>query len=274
MVDSSRPIGEGYMGEVIDNGEDHRKHIVVGIPMTGLVRSEWMVARYGQVLPTNWSMTQVMHWMGQISPLRFSVADARNLIASRAVEAKADWVFFIDHDVIMPPGTLLKMNQYMYSMEAPVVSGLYFTKCRPSEPLIYADRADSFARGWNMGDKVWAWACGLGCTIVHVSLLKVLYDRSESYHLRPSIPPVRMIFRSPAEQRYNIDTMMVDAVVGTEDIEFYDELQTTGVFEEAGWPEIQKKKRPVLVDTSIFCKHIDNAGKQYPLDGEEKAFMP
>ena len=28
--------------------------IVIGIPMTGTIRSEWALARYGQVIPCNW----------------------------------------------------------------------------------------------------------------------------------------------------------------------------------------------------------------------------
>ncbi len=45
------------------------------------------------------------------------------------------------------------------------------------------------------------------------------------------------------------------------------------VFKKAGWPEFQKKKFPFLVDTKIFCRHIDWNGVQYPAHGEIGQFL-
>jgi hypothetical protein len=37
------------------------------------------------------------------------------------------------------------------------------------------------------------------------------------------------------------------------------------ILEKTGWKKVAKRKYPVLVDTGIFCRHIDvNTGKQYP----------
>ena len=56
---------------------------------------------------------------------------------------------------------------------------------------------------------------------------------------------------------------------GTEDIFFYKRLKNERVYERAGWPEIQKKRYPVLCDTNMFCRHITMDGVQYPAAGEE-----
>ena len=55
------------------------KRILVGIPMTGLLRAEWVMARYSQVIPCNWSQVEAVRWLDQNSPIDFSVADARNI---------------------------------------------------------------------------------------------------------------------------------------------------------------------------------------------------
>ena len=45
-----------------------------------------------------------------------------------------------------------------------------------------------------------------------------------------------------------------------------------GFFKKSGWGEFQKKKYPLLCDTTIFCQHIDTNGKRYPSNGEEQEF--
>jgi hypothetical protein len=59
---------------------------------------------------------------------------------------------------------------------------------------------------------------------------------------------------------------------GTEDIYFFDKVIKKGYLEKAGWKKIAKKKYPYLCDTSVFARHIDMNGKQYPANGEEKQY--
>ena len=44
--------------------------ILIGTPMTGLVRSEWVQARFGQIIPTNWSHIEIIQWMASRIPLQ------------------------------------------------------------------------------------------------------------------------------------------------------------------------------------------------------------
>ena len=145
---------EGYTGELIPNRKPTKNRIMVGIPMTGMLRSEWVLARYGQTIPCNWSTVDVIHWLDQTSPLRFQVADARNMVASRMVEEGFEWLFFIDHDTILPPQTLLTINERILKEEIPMWCGLYFTKSVPSEPLIYRGRGTGYYNKWKLGDLV------------------------------------------------------------------------------------------------------------------------
>ncbi len=139
-------VQHGFLpySEVFEKTEAAQTRIMIGIPMTGLVRSEWMLARYGQVIPCNWSQVDCLQFLDQWSPVGFLVAGARNIIASACVEQGFEWLFFIDHDTIIPPNTILKWNDRMLKKDVPVYSGLYFTKSLPSEPLVYRGRGTSY----------------------------------------------------------------------------------------------------------------------------------
>lgn len=268
---TKHPLKKGYIGKMIDNGRDPRNRIMIGIPMTGMLRSEWVLARYGQVIPCNWSTNDYIAWLDQYSPLRFSVADARNLIVEMAVQGDHEWLFFIDHDTILPPTTLLKINEYMLAGEPPVVGGLYFTKSIPSEPLVYRGNGTSHYRSWHLGDKVWVTGMGMGCTLIHVSLLRAVWEDSEPYQLRGT--QARRVFESPATQWYDPEKGGWHSSSGTEDLFFLNRVIEGDYLRKAGWAKYAKKKYPFLVDTSIFCTHIDWSGMQYPARGEQNAFL-
>lgn len=260
-----------YIGSLFKSDKEPQVRIMVGVPMTGLVRSEWVMARYGQVIPCNWSQVDCIQWLDQYSPLRFAVADARNIIASRAVEEDVEWLFFIDHDVILPPVTLLRLNEYMLKGDIPIVAGLYFTRSVPSEPLIYRGRGNSYFQDWKFGDKVWVDGHGMGCTLIHVSILKALYEESERYFCGPTA--VRRIYESPAKQWFNPETMGWQSSTGTEDLFFLSRIMENKIFEKAGWPEYEGRDFPFLVDTTLYCRHIDFNGVQYPSRGEDHLFL-
>ena len=259
------------MGKLIDAGKSPTYRLLVGIPMTGLLRSEWVIARYGQTLPANWSHHEAVMWLDQYSPLRFSVADARNLTVGQAVTGGFEWLLFIDHDTILPPGALLRLNEYMLAGEPPIVGGLYFTKAEVSEPLVYRGRGNSYYKDWKMGDKIWVDGLGMGCTLIHTSILKVMWEESETYICRGI--PTKKVFETPRGQDFNKEVNGWEMNTGTEDLFFLDRVIKENVLEKAGWPKYAKKKYPFLVDTGIFCTHIDWEGVQYPANGEEKRFI-
>jgi hypothetical protein len=261
-----------YLGKLIENSGKPQQRIIVGIPMTGLVRAEWMVARYGQVIPCNWGQADLMQYMDGYSPVQYSVADARNIIANEAVKQNFEWLFFIDHDTIIPQGTILKLNERMINDPVPAWSGLYFTKSVPAEPLVYRGFGQGYFDDWMLGDDVWVSALPMGCTMINVKLLKVMYDEAEDYIANGM--QLKRIFETPAKIYYDINTLNTAVLTGTEDINWCKKVVDNKVFEKAGFPEYQDKEFPFLVDTSIFCRHIDWDGKQFPIKGEEFKYIP
>lgn len=245
----------------------HGKRLLISVPLTGVVRAEWMLSRYGQGIPTNWSQVEIIQWMDQYSPLGYLVADARNSAVDTFIKGDYEWLFFIDHDVILPMDTFWKMNQWMMKGTVPVLGGLYFTKSVPAEPLMYREYGSGYFMDWTMGDEVWVAAMGLGCNLIHRSILEVIYKDSEEYAMGSQ--KVRRVFETPSKTFYDAETKHWRTEGGTEDIFFYKRLKDEKVYERAGWPQIQKKEWPVLCDTSIFCRHITMEGAQYPAQGEE-----
>jgi hypothetical protein len=257
---------------IIKSSIEKTARLMISVPLTGLIRAEWALGRYGQAIPCNWSQSEVVTWMDQLSPLGFLVADARNIAVENFMKGNYEWLFFIDHDVVMPPNVFVTWNQYMLDKKVPLFGGLYFTKSVPSEPLLYRGLGTSYVTDWKMGDKVWVNGMGLGCHMIHRSILEVIYKESGEYSL--GSVTVRRVFTTPSNQEFDAEKNAWITSGGTEDISFYHRLIDDKILAKAGWPEYQKMKYPYLCDTSIFCRHIDWNGIQYPSQGEEQQFAP
>ncbi len=262
---------DGYTNLLFAPNSRYLSHdrVLLGIPMTGLVRSEWVMARYGQVIPCNWSHQEMIGWMSSMSPIGYAVAEARNLIINAFIKSTAEWLFFIDHDVILPPDCFVRMNRYMMSKKYPVVCGLYFGKCHPPEPLIYRGRGTGHFTDWKPGDKIWLDGIPFGCTLIHRSLLQVMWNDAPEY-LAQGTNRIRRVVDTPAGIYLDPQKGGLQGYSGTEDLAWCNRVIAGNYLKKAGWPKLAKQKYPFLCDTSIFCRHISNDGKMYPLVGYER----
>jgi len=247
--------------KIVSNSGVLSNRVLIATPATGLVRMEWVSARYGQCIPTNWSHVEFVQYMSSFVPLGFQVAEAENIVAKQMVEGNFDWLLFIEHDNVLPPNTFIKMNQYMIKGDIPVVGGLYFTKSVPPEPMIYRAPGKGYYADWKLGDKVWCRGLPFGCTLIHSSIIKALWAEAAEYKVGETL--TRRVFKHPESKDDEVGFFNIS---GTTDLQFCNECIEKKIFDKAGWPEIQKKEFPFLVDTSIFVKHIDNNGNQYPLN--------
>ena len=254
---------DGYNSEQPRNEGKWRQRIMIGTPTTGLVRIEFVLARFGQVIPCNWSNTDCIQFMHSFAPTEYLVADAQNLIVKNLIEQGHEWLLLLEHDNVLPPGTLIKLNEYMNKGDIPIVSGLYFTKSNPAEPMVYRGRGNSFYADWKMGDKVWCDGVPTGTLLIHASILKAVWDEAPEYMLNGV--KVRRVFQTPEKVWVDPETRATMTETGTSDLEFCTKLMKGKYFEKAGWPEYQKKRYPFLVDTSIFVKHISQDGVMFPL---------
>lgn len=257
----------GYEGLILKATSLATKRLMLGVPVTGLVRFEWCTARYNQIIPCNWGHSECTPMLSQsISPMGFLVAEARNIIVNDFITRGCEWLFFIDHDVLLPHDCFVRVNEWIhtYGHKYPVICGLYFAKASTPEPLIYRGRGNSYYKDWRMGDKILVDGIPMGCTLIHRSLLKAMWDDAPEYNI-PGAGVIRRVFDTPAGVFYDPDTGTPHGFAGTEDLAWCNRIIAGKYLTKAGWPKLQKEKYPFLLDTGMFCWHITEGGQRYPL---------
>ena len=250
---------------IIKSGTNPRQRLLIATPTLGIVRMEWSVARHGQVTPPNWSCAFAP--INANIPMGYLVADAQNIAVQTAVSQNYEWLFLHEDDVLLPPETFLKFNEYVRKADIPVVSGLYYIKANPTEPVIYRGRGNGYYGNWKLGEKVWVDGVPTGCLLIHCSLLRLMYAESPEYIVHQGNIPivVRRVFETPAKMWYDPESIQYQIATGTSDLYWCDRVIKDNVLKRAGWSKIARRKYPFLCDTTIFCKHIDlSTGKQYP----------
>lgn len=256
------PVRE-YRIVVDENGHKFMNRVMIGTAVTGLVRIEWVAARYGQIIPMNWSYIYLNQYISAYMPLRYQVADAQNLIVKEAINKDIEWLLLIEHDVVLPPDAFIKFNQYMINEDTPVVSGLYFLRGRPSYPLIFRGRGNSIYTKWKMGDKVWVDGVPTGCLLIHMGIIREMWKDSEEYTAGGQV--TRKVFNQPLHLWSDPeDPHNVAAFGGTSDLDWCTRVIEGDYLKKAGWTDIACKKYPLLMDTSIFCQHINPDGEMFP----------
>jgi hypothetical protein len=226
--------------DILENKGAWKQRVLVGTPVTGLIRIEWADRRYNQVIPTNWSLSDHKEFLSATMPLRFQVSDAQNIIVKRVIEDKFEWLWLVEQDNVIPPDAFIKLNQYMLKKTVPIVSGLYFTKSIPPEPIVYRGRGNSYFTDWKMGQKFWVDGCPTGCILIHSSILKALWDESPEYEVGGRI--TRRVFSEPARIVYKPEIHTLVGEFGTSDLEFCTRVIDDHIFEKAGWKKFAKKK--------------------------------
>lgn len=255
-----------YTNTLQDSGNFQlTKKLLVGTPTLGNIRMEWAVARYGQVIPSNYSKVDMIQYLNSFIPMRYSIADAQNLIVQEALSKGYEWVLFLEDDTIPPPDALLRFGEYIREGKYPVVSGLYFTRSDPAEPMVYRGRGNSYFTDWKLGDKIMVDGVPTGMLLVDMRLMKIVWDNSPEY-ISNGIK-TRRVFETPGKTWFNEETGSQEMLVGTSDLDWCKKVIVNGYLEEH-WPKLAKEKYPFVIDTNINCMHIDrNDGQQFPIGG-------
>ena len=262
MSKKESPVRE-YRSIIIDGGDaSYLNRVMIGTAATGVIRIEWAQARYGQMVPVNWSEVSHLEYMTDFIPLHFQVADAQNVIVQQAIERDFEWLLLWEHDVLPQPDALIKINKYIRDEQVPVVSGLYYTRGHPTEPLVFRGRGTSVYTDWKIGDMVWCSGVPTGFLLIHMGILREMWKESPEYKARGRV--VRRVFDTPRKVDYNPAINQYSTFQGTSDLEWCNRVIEGEYFKKAGWKKYQKKKYPFLVDTSIFCKHMNIDGSVYP----------
>jgi len=246
-------------------GGNPRHRLLCVTPTLGKVRVEWAIHRYNQVVPCNWSSSSQHVGVRQLVPMHYLVAEGQNIAVQHMVENNFEWLLLWEDDVVAPVDAFIKLNKYIGNGEYPVVSGLYFTKGEYSEPIIYRGRGNSYYRSWRMEDKVRVDGVPTGFLLIHSSVLELMYEESPEYTSIGGLK-LRKVFETPSTVKFNEVNGQMESLKGTSDLYWCKRVIKENVLGRSGWKKFAGDKNPFLVDTDIFCQHIDlETGKQYPM---------
>jgi len=239
-----------------------RKKLLVSVATEGWVRYEWAHARYGQVTPVNW---EAQGFDVAYTAMGYSIDDAYNLITKKVLELGVDWLIIIEDDVIVPNDLFIRFSRYMDAGEFPVVSGLYYTKSEPSQPLVFRGRGNGPFHKWKMGQRVFCDGLPMGCLLIHASILKWFWENTDDVYKTVDGQAVKRVFETPRRIFYDPEAGGYERQEGTQDLFFFDRMIEFDVLKKTGWDKVARRKWPLLCDTKIFCKHADrNTGRMYP----------
>jgi len=191
---------------------------------------EWHRYRMSLGFPTNINFYE-------IAADGMEVGDARNHCCEKALELGAEFVFFIDSDVLIQHDALKKLlMRARHYPDHDIFSGVYCTK-HPTiaEPLLYKKDGQGPFWNWAIGDLVFdLQSVGMGCTLIRASLFEKLeYDKINNPW-----------FYTPNDQKITPEGFETNR--GTEDIFFCRRAR-----EEVG--------AKIMADTSLLCGHQDLA---------------
>ena len=102
------------------------------------------------------------------------IYDARNQLAAQALKAQADYILWLDSDMIVPPDVIPRMIKHMEEGKD-FVSGIYFRRRAPFAPVLYSriDREGHADFNDYPEDTVFEIAgAGFGCCMTRVSMLE------------------------------------------------------------------------------------------------------
>lgn len=113
-------------------------------------------------------------WIGDCSPNRMAWTVARNAVVTHALETEADYVVWVDSDVILPAYAVTEMLRPGHDF----VTGIYHQRHAPHYPLIahYQPEKDTFAWFIDWPPNVVAPidGCGFGCVVTSTKMLRAL----------------------------------------------------------------------------------------------------
>lgn len=151
------------------------KKILIAVPCMDMVS-----ARFAQSLATLKKVDQcvVSFLMGSL------IYDSRNKLAGYALQMEADYILWLDSDMVFRPDTLERMIQVLDEHpEIDVLSGLYFRRAHPFTPVLYksleeADNGEVKFEDYNdIPEGLFEIAgCGFGCVLMRTDCLFNMLD--------------------------------------------------------------------------------------------------
>lgn len=147
-------------------GKVHGVNVVIGIPSFGMVSTYFMQSRTSQQFPLVSSAIDKI-------VLNKPIAEARNEIVEFALEQGANYIYWLDDDVIPPPDAFMKL----YRHQKDIVNGVYWSKSNPPMPLLFRGHLSGPYWDWHVGDLIEIDAAGNGLTLVKTDVYRTISEK-------------------------------------------------------------------------------------------------
>lgn len=149
-----------------------KKFIAICTPTLGMVSMEWAYKLRSLVWPMNTGFIQ----LSVQDDVGGEVAECRNRCVQLALGVNSDTrevthLFWLDDDVLIKPLALLAL----LSHNRPIASGVYFTRCEYSQPLIFPARFGGVAP-FVPDTAAEMWGHGMGLTLVEMGVYKHMIE--------------------------------------------------------------------------------------------------
>lgn len=103
---------------------------------------------------------------------------SRNSLATMAIQTDADYVFWLDSDMVFQPDTLVRMMDTVQKHDIDMLTGLYFRRVPPYSPVLF-DKLEMRTKtvlDWSEfktipEDLFEVGGCGFGCVLVNTEVL-------------------------------------------------------------------------------------------------------
>ena len=100
---------------------------------------------------------------------------SRNSLATKALQSEADYVFWLDSDMVFEPDTLIRMMDTLQKNDLDILTGLYFRRVPPYTPVLFSklDKRTETIFDWaepkELPDHLFeVEGCGFGCVLMKV----------------------------------------------------------------------------------------------------------
>lgn len=214
------------------NNFPDRLGLLIAIPSRGMVHISWAMhtLKLAHFMPNN--LTYAYSYIGGAP-----VDQARTRLVEIALRHQAKYIMFLDDDVLIPPNGISRL----FRLNAPIATGLVFTKADPSLPVIFRGRGEGNFLDWRLGDIVEADGAGLACCLIKTEVFEMIE------------PPW---FAWEIEEETGEEGEVHRRKIG-EDLYFYEKANEAGI--------------RALCDTSVLCGHLDvESGEIFPPPWPEK----
>ncbi len=156
--------------------EENKQGLVIGFISDGMVPTKWMMRcnALGAGTPSGifWKFAFVE---GTGYKDKGGYAEARTKVVQQAREHNAKWLFMVDTDVFPPPDAITKLMSH----SKPIVTGIYYMKSHPPQPVIFKQMGDGPYWDYPVDDFFEIEGSGLGCCLINMEV----FDEFDKHNL-------------------------------------------------------------------------------------------